>query len=326
MTRIDLEELGRRLRELSVESPEPAVVTARVLEMRRSQHARRSWSIPRPVRPLAAVAGMLLVVWSSFYFCPVAGATLADTPLGSFSTFVLEEAGLASQGAILSEDSSASHSGVTVRLFGVSANPIQMAVLLRFTPLGAEPIFATMTDQFGASYELHGGYGDLRTGDQVLIFAPPNGLTSTLGMRFTLTLTIMDPNHQLVPGSWVIHGIALTHRGLSIPAPEGAKVDGVTVTFSAGREADGIIELPVRLRGITVDQLGLSQKQQPGQVPPLGVEVDSSGRQLDGTFQFAPDSEGISLDILAYGAASHGTYTLQISIQGVGVVTRLISY
>ena len=200
-------------------------------------------------------------------------------------------------------------------------------MLVRFSPAGVELAHATLTDQFGVSYEFHGGYGDLRTGDDALLFAPPNNVTSFLGMRFTLTLALMDSSGQTVPGSWVIHGIALSNTAVNFRPPPSVSVGNVTIQFSGGREADGIIELTARLSGVTVDQLGLSRKQQPGESPPLDVRVsDSSGRVLDGTYVFAPDGDGISIDILAFGAPSHGTYTIRISIQGAGVVTRSIAY
>jgi hypothetical protein len=273
------------------------------------------------------VAGVLLLAWAIFYFAPVTGAALADSPVGPFSTFVLREAGLGNGSAVISQDSSASQSGVTVRLFGVSANPIHTVVLLRFTPAGTGFVYANLTDQFGVSYDIRGGVGDLRTGDIALEFAPPNAVTSTLGMRFTLTMTLDRPDGTVVPGSWVIHGIAVPHSSVAIAAPQPATTGSVRVTFSGGREADGIIELPATLYGVTADQLGLSRKQQPGEEPPLTIEVvDSAGMHLEVPYQLSNSSDRVGIDIFAYGAASHGTYTVRITIKGAGTVERSVSY
>lgn len=91
MTMIDLQELGDRVRRMPIERPDPANVTARLLKLRASVRPRWSWSVPRPIRPLAAVVGVLLLAWEVLYIARVTGAALAGSPVGPFSSFVLQE-------------------------------------------------------------------------------------------------------------------------------------------------------------------------------------------------------------------------------------------
>jgi hypothetical protein len=325
---IDLDELGQRLRELPVEQPDPGAVAARVLANHRSVATRRSWSLPPMVRPFAAVVAGLIVLWGVFYMSPATGAALADAPgVGTFSSFVLQEVGLGSGSSVTPENAVVSQSGVTIRLLGVSANPIHTLLLLNISPKTYLPMGASLTDQFGISYEERGGYGDLRTGDWAAIFAPPSGVASAVGMRFTLTFNGISTGQGVIQGTWAFHGIALVHTGVTFSAPAAAAMGEVTITFSNGRVVDGILEMNARVRGVTMDQLGLSQKQTADAVPPLLVEVyDSGGNQLAVPYDFGPDNTGLSIDVIAYGAADHGRYTLRISIQGFGSVDRSISY
>ncbi|HXN91807.1 MAG TPA: hypothetical protein VN906_10015 [Candidatus Sulfotelmatobacter sp.] len=327
MNLIDLEELGQRVRELPIDRPDAKSVTARVLATRRASPPRRSWSPAPRLRALAAVAAVLVLTWAVFYFSPATGAALADTPVGPFSSFVLQEAGLGNGTAVTSQDASASQAGVSVRLLGVSANPIQTVILLKVSPVDATPVYATLTDQFGTSYEFRGGYGDLRTGDLAEIFAPPSGFASTLGMRFTFTLSGVDAHGSVIPATWTIRGTVLPHGGLTFAAPQPATLGQVTVTFSGGREADGIMQITAHVHGVTTDQLGLSQKQTAGTTPPLTVEViDGKGNALEVPYELVGESGGFAINVLAYGASGHGTYTVRITIQGFGSVERSVSY
>jgi hypothetical protein len=327
MKLIDLDELGQRVRELPIDRPDPDSVTARVLRMRQASPPRPRWSPAPRLRALAAVAGVLVLTWAVFYFSPATGAALADTPVGPVSTFVLQAAGLGNGMTVTSQDASASGSGVSIRLLGVSANSIQTVVLLKVLPVDATPTYATLTDQFGTSYELRGGYGDLRTGDLAEVFAPPSGIATTLGMRFTFTLSGVDAHGAVIPGTWTVRGAVLPHGGVTFAAPQAATLGQVTVTFSGGQEADGIIQMTAHVHGVTIEQLGLSQKQTPGATPPLSVEViDGKGKSLEVPYTLIGESGGFAIDVLAYGASGHGTYTVRITIQGFGSVERAVSY
>jgi hypothetical protein len=187
------------------------------------------------------------------------------------------------------------------------------------------PIGMTLKDQFGWSYEERGGYGDLRTGDLAMMFAPPSFLAQAVGMRFTLLIDGVETGTGTVSGAWTLTGIVVGHGARSFAAPQPATVGRMTVTFSAGQEADGVLELTARIQGVAFDELGLDHKQTSA-VQPLTVTVtDSAGRALDVPFGFGPDPTGITLDIIAYGAGDHGTYTIRISVLGVGSVERSIT-
>jgi len=320
------EDLGRRLRELPITTPDPGSVATRVLHARRPP-APRARPIVRVARPLAAAIMFVFALWGVFYFAPVAGAALADAPgVGSFSSFVLGEAGLGTGNAVTSEDSAASNSGVTIRLIGASANPLRTIVLLRISPATDMPIGMTLKDQFGWSYEERGGYGDLRTGDIAMIFGPPSFVAQPLGMRFTLLIDGVETGTGPVYGAWTLKGTVLAHAARSFAAPQPATDGRLTVTFSAGQEADGVLELTARIQGVTMNQLGISGHKQTSDVQPLTVTVtDSTGRELDVPYGFKPDPTGITIDIIANGAGDHGTYTIRISILSVGSVERSIT-
>jgi hypothetical protein len=321
-----LEELGQRLRELPITTPDAGAVATRVLHARQVPAAR-----PRPIvrvaRPLAVSLLFVVALWGVFYFAPAAGAALADAPgVGSFSSFVLGEAGLGTGNAVTSEDSAAANSGVTIRLIGASANPLRTIVLLRISPATDIPIGMTLKDQFGWSYEERGGYGDLRTGDLAMMFAPPSFLAQPLGMRFKLLIDGVETGTGPVSGAWTLTGTVLAHGARSFAAPQPATDGRLTVTFSAGRESDGVLELTARIQGVTMEQLGIGGHKQTSDVQPLTVTVtDSSGRELDVPFGFGPDPTGITLDIIANGASDHGTYTIRIFVLGVGSVERSIT-
>ena len=327
MSQIDIDELSERLRDLPLEQPDPKAVTLRVLAASRSESTRREWSMPRPVRPLAAAVAALVVAWAVLYFAPATTVALADAPgVGSVSSFVLGAAGLGNGGAVVSESDTAAHTGVRVQLIGISANPIHTVVLLKLSPAGAVPSYATLNDQFGGSYEYRGGFSDLRTGDSAEIFSPPSGVDAALGMRFTITISVLGSDRKALPGTWTVHGIALSHSGITIAPPQPGSAGGASVSFSGGRASDGIIELPVRVRGVTLDQLGISTKQQPGEAPPLNIQVvDKNGKALESTYDLAPDNDGISVTVYAYGSAAHGSYTVRITMLG-SELERSISF
>lgn len=321
-----LEELSQRVRELPITKPDAGSVATRVLHARPIPAPRPRPIVVRVARPLAAVLVIFVALWGMFYFAPAAGSALADTPgVGSFSSFVLGEAGLGTGTSVTSEDSAAANSGVTIRLVGASASPLRTVVLVRVSPARDTPFNATLKDQFGWSYETRGGNGDLRTGDFALVFAPPSFLAQSLGMRFKLSLNSVGSDSGPVLGTWALSGTVLAHSGRSFAAPPPATVGRMTVTFSNGREAAGVLELTARIQGVTMDELGINHKQT-SDVQPLTVTVtDSSGRELDVPYGFGPDPTGVTIDIIAYGASDHGTYTIRISVVGVGSVERSIT-
>jgi hypothetical protein len=320
-----LVELGQRLREVPITRPDADSLTARVLRAQRAPVARTR-PIAWAARPIAAALAGLLGLWGIFYFSPAAGATLASAPgVGSVSSFVLDRAGLGTGSSVTSLDAAATASGVTVHLIGASASPLRTVILYRVSPADYQPTVETLTDQFGTSYEERGGYGDMRTGDWALIFAPPSVLARPLGMRFTLTFTALDSGAGVVVGGkWVLSGTVLSQSGRNFVAPQPAVSGPMSISFTAGHEAAGVLELTAHLRGVTEDQLGLSQKQTTSEAPLTVTVLDSSGKQLEVAYGLTSEQGGFAIDITAFGASDHGAYTLRISVRGVGSVERTI--
>jgi hypothetical protein len=324
-----LDQLGQRLRELPIAAPDSDAVTAHVLAAARRAGAdvapRRRPILTVVVRPIAATLAALVGAWAVLYASPAAGAALAEAPgVGSVSSFVLENAGLGSGTSVTAEDAAAVHSGVTVRLVGASADSIRTVLLVRISPADYNVVGATLSDQFGTSYEELGGYGDLRTGDWALIFAPPSFAAAPLGMRFTLSLNIVrNGEGSVLPGAWRLNGTVLSHAGHTVAAPQSATIGQATVYFTPGTESDGVLQITAHVRGLSPDQIGLSKNAASGG---LTVTVsDSSGRQLHAPTELLGEPGGWAIDIIAYGVTDHGRYTIVISIPGVGSVERRVA-
>jgi hypothetical protein len=241
---------------------------------------------------------------------------------------VLKEAGLGTGSSVTSEDAAAAQSGVTLRLVGAIASPLRTVLLVKITPATYAFVGGTLTDQFGTSYELRDGYGDLRTGDWAIICAPPSFAAGPLGMRFTFTVDGMyDGQGSVVPGTWKVSGTVLSHSGRKVAPPAAASVGSGTMSFSSGTEADGMLEMTAHVRGVPIVQLP-SIKQtgplDPSQILTVAV-TDSSGKQLDASAAPREEPGGWAIDVIAYGVSDHGTYTIAISIPGSGTVSRTVA-
>jgi hypothetical protein len=326
-----LDELEQRLRELPISKPDAAAVTARVLAA--SRHARtvtpRRRINPWSLRPVATAVAALVFVWAVFYFSPAAGAALADAPgVGHVSQLVLNEAGLGTGSSVTTEDASAAQSGVTLRLVGATASSLRTVLLVRISPANATFVGGTLTDQFGTSYEAHDGYGDLRTGDWAIVYAPPSFAAGPLGMRFTFTVNTFDDGQgNLVSGTWKVSGTVLSHSGRRVAAPPSAAIGSGTLSFSSGTEADGVLEMTAHVRGVPIVQIPSGkQTGPPDPTQLLGVVVtDSSGKQLDASAAARGEPGGWAIDIVAYGLSDHGTYTIVISIPGSGTASSTLA-
>jgi hypothetical protein len=328
---IDVEELEQHLRELPISTPDPASVTAYVLA---AQPRVETAPVRRPfnswiLRPVAAGLAGLLFMWAVLYFSPAAGAALAGAPgVGPFSSMVLNEVGLGAGSTVTAEDAAAAHSGVTVRLVGATASPLRTVLLVKVSPAYSTLAGMTLSDQFGFSYYPQGGYGDLRTGDWALVFAPPSCAAAALGMRFTLTLDgVYTSTGQIYPlaGSWKLAGTVLSNAGQTVAAPQSTSLSGGTISFASGTEADGVLEMTAHVRGLPIPQIPSTKQTGPSD-PVLAVDVtDSSGAQLNAWGDARSEDGGWAIDIVAYGLADHGSYTITITIPGSGVIASAIT-
>jgi hypothetical protein len=328
---VDMKELEQRLRELPIDKPDPASVTEYVLAAhplaRTARNPRRSTSWM--FRPVAAALAGLLIMWAVLYFSPAAGAALAGAPgVGPFSSMVLNEAGLGSGSSVTAEDAAAAHSGVTVRLVGATASPLRTVLLVKVSPAYSTFAGMTLTDQFGFSYDEQGGYGDLRSGDWAMIFAPPSFPAEALGMRFTLTLEgIYTDTGQTFPvaGTWKLAGTVLSHAGRTVAAPQSASIGGGTISFAPGTEADGVLEMTAHVRGLPIPQIPTMKQTGPSE-PVFSVAMtDNSGAQLNAWGDARSEDGGWAIDIVAYGLADRGSYAITITIPGAGVIASAIT-
>jgi hypothetical protein len=239
---------------------------------------------------------------------------------------VLDRAGLGTGSSVTSLDTAATSSGVTIHLVGVSADPVRTVVVFRISPATSTPVSVTLTDQFGTTYDERGGYGDMRTGDWALIFAPPSVVARPLGMRFTLSFVgVSGEDGDLVPGRWALTGTVLSHQGRSFAAPQTAVSGPMTITFSSGHVAGGVLELTAHMRGVSADQLGLFQKQTTAEAPLTIALLDRTGKQLVVPYDLTTEPDGFAIYITAYGASDHGVYTIRISVRGIGSIERQIA-
>ena len=178
--------LEQRLQNLVVETPDAGRITARVLSSGRQRRARR---VPRVASLGGATVALLLLI---AYFVPAADAVLADTPIAGN---LLQEAGLTgAAGRITSVGAVADSSGYRLKLVGAYADSTRTVLLLQAQPaiLPLEE-FSVLTDQFGRTYQMHGGYSNSLTGDVIVEFDPLAWPDSITGARITLHVTSIGP-------------------------------------------------------------------------------------------------------------------------------------
>src|SRR5260370_12799985 len=102
-----------------------------------------------------------------------------------------------------------------------------------------------------------------------MIFGPPSFVAQPLGMRFALLIDGVETGTGPVYGAWTLKGTVLAHAARSFAAPQPATDGRMTVTFSAGQEADVVLELTARIQGVTMYQLGISAQRRPSSAQPL---------------------------------------------------------
>jgi hypothetical protein len=258
----DLDPNDPLVRHLSaLDIAEPQTLVSRVLSAQRIAVGRPNRRLRKGGLPLAAVFTLIAANAGASYFSPRYAQALADAPgAGLLTAPILEQAGLATTGAE-PIDVSATNSGYTVRVFGVAADSVRTTLFVKIesadglTALDGALNTPTLTDQFGHTYHLSGGYGT-----PVLPFEPLVGPAATLGARLTLHVdSISLPGAigqplNTVNGSWDLRLNASSAGGSDLSLPSSVLAGDTTYTFDAVRLTSSVLEVRWTVTGGAVER------------------------------------------------------------------------
>jgi hypothetical protein len=320
---IDMESFEQRLRQLPIPHPDPQKVTATVLA---KVHASRR-STPPAVRFAVALSVVVAILGGTLYFVPAAGAALASAPGARVAAeWLFRSIGLGDGTSVSPQTASVSSSGYTVRLVGLYADAFRTIAIVRITPSAYAWPDATLTDQFGQSYELLGGTGDSRTGEQALEFRPISGLASLTGARLTLHLTsVQIDGAKHVRGDWSLTGTVVRQSDRTISTPTGGYIGQTRVDFKDLARSTTAVHLTIRVAPASVLSMPppdhtLGKPSRPG----IDVAmVDSAGVVHEALEREWTDGATGTVDCVIFDIAP-GTYQLRLALSG-GTLVRTIS-
>jgi hypothetical protein len=324
------DKLAQRLKDLPLEEPEARVVSARVLRETRVVTPAPSRVPFRPRRfRLAAIAALLVaslpLAWGFLYFSPATAVALADAGgARGFSSFVLDGVGLGTGGSVTAQSSSASGPNFRVRLVGAYADPIRTVILVNLSP--ADTTFdATLRDQFGITYELHSGLGDLRTGDWAFEFSPASWLAAITGMRFTLDIRDVPMGFSIAQKPLTLRGIVLVNGGHELSTPAAGPIGQGHIKFGAVRYAGRVLAFDAKVSGIPDKELNQEFPKGSDKVALLIVlNPDDGGPGIMATSYGSSSSGGPSALSVYFVNVDPGTYVLSITIYGEGTLERTV--
>jgi hypothetical protein len=316
--------LAQRLRELPLDHPRPELIASRVL----GAAARPSPSrlLPRLAVAAAIVLAALPVAWGVLYMSPATAAALADASgPGGFSSEILDHVGLGTGSSITAQGSSATSSSYRVQMVGAYADSIRTVILLKMSPAALASSDVRLTDQFGFTYNLTEGEGNLMTGDQALTFQPASPIASVTGMRFTVTFNQASLlSGETVSGAWTVQGVVLLKSGTRLATPASGTLGSGTVTFTEVRYSGRVVSIRAEVRGLSLE--GFTQEVTPDSKghPRFSIEL----APIDGGAAGPVNSLGLSSsgDVTEVEALAlnidPGTYLLTLSLEGVGQLQR----
>jgi hypothetical protein len=311
------DQLAQRLRELPLDEPRPERITSRVLGA--AARPAPSRLVPRLAIAAAILVAAVPVAWGVLYFSPATAAALADASGPGFSHEILDNFGLGTEN-ITAQNSSATSSGYEVQLVGAYADSIRTVVLLKSDPPVYASGFMQLTDQFGTTYYLHNGEGNLLTGDQVLSFEPASWLAMNTGMRFTLTfneLELLDGSS--VRGSWTVKGVVLLKTGTLLHAPPPGPLGRGMVRFTEVRYVGRVISIQAEVRGVSLDGEVPPMKQGAKPSPRFQVELAPIDGSLGKPASFGWGSSGDVTKLqLLFVNVDPGTYYVILTLAGEG--------
>jgi hypothetical protein len=324
MTQTD-DRLAERLRELTLDRPDPRSLASRVLAV--AAQPERQQAIPRPLLVAAAMLVAIAGAWGVLYFSPITGAALADASGGSATASdVLRAVGLGAGATVSAQNSTATASGYRIQLVGASTDSIRTVVLLKITPADAMSfVGVNLSDQFGSSYELLEGVATTNTGDEALVFGPPRGLAARTGLRFSVDLRLVSTRAGgTVPGAWKVSGTVLPDAGTLLDPPAPGGLGAGTVTFRQPRSAGGVLAVSADIAGLSTEQLGASVPSGgKAQLALQAVLVDPTGTELPMNIRVS-GADGVSrFDAVAFGIHP-GTYRLRLTLASGGSLERIL--
>jgi hypothetical protein len=312
--------LEDRLQKLSVETPDAGRVAARVLSRASRRRARR---LPRALAAGVATIALLVLV---AYFVPAAGTAIASVPLAGD---LLRDAGLVgAAGRITSVGSESTSSGYTLKLVGAYADTTRMVLLVHADPpigIGG-PLATQLTDQFGRSYSLQGGTGNLKTGDSVLQFdalAWPDGIA---GARITLRVSSVNTADETGPGqpvagSWTLPATLGVDEGTTLALPSPATLGSAHYRFTSVSYTPATVSIGIEVTGVSFDYLSLGIPDGRGKpTAALNIDlIDPNGQVINGNSSMSDDFLGrVQIHLNGFRLGAHGRYVLRVSYAGVG--------
>lgn len=327
------DQLAQRLRELPLEHPRAELITSRVLQAGGAQRlgtvaARRSPSrlMPRLAIAAAILLAALPVAWGVLYLSPATAAALADASgPGGFSGEILDHFGLGTAN-ITAQNSSATSSGYKIQLVGAYADSIRTVVLVKVDPSAFAAGFEQLTDQFGTTYHLTMGEGNLESGDQVLSFEPASWLASVTGMRFTLTLNqILLDGGQPVAGSWAMKGVVLLKTGTVLKTPAPGSLGSGTVTFTEARYSGRAVSIRAQVRGVSLEGVTQDTPESKGHLR-FRIELTpiAGGAALtESSLRMSQIGDTTEVQAIALNV-DPGTYVVTLTLEGVGQLQRTL--
>ena len=308
------EALEQRLRHLTVAAPDAGRITARVLSAVPPSRSNRTLRIAVAPAVLAALTALVV------YFVPAAGIAVAEVPLAGD---LLRDAGLlAVHDRITSVGSSSSSSGYTVTLVGAYADSTRTVLLVNCRPaavtLGPD---ATLTDQFGRTYNAMNGTGDSLSGENVLEFEPLAWPISITGARITLHMSTIETSAAAtgeVSGSWTLTGTLGLDESAALAPPGAATLGDAHFTFKSVTYTPASIEIQLDETGVSFEQLGRIVPDGLKGRPAFEMNVfDPSGANITGGASMSDDFLGVvHIKVVAFRVGGRGDYTLRITYSG----------
>ena len=326
-----LDLLEQRLADLTIATPDPGRITARVLS--RSSMPRRL----RFARVAAVVAATAIIALGVLYFVPAADAALADAPIAGG---LLRDAGLVGAGDRVTAVGAVSTSfGYRLELVGAYADSSRTVLLLHSEPaIWLTSFDPELKDQFGRSYRMGSATGNALTGNLVLEFEPMAWPDSITGARITLHITSVAPvtcvgsstvnpvctNHRPVGGSWTLPATVGVDEGAALALPAPARLGPATYRFTSARATAATIAFDIEVVGLKANDLDRRIANGEKGIAVFTIDLLSpTGDIVDGSYTLSDNEQGVEVHFLGY-RFTPGDYHVHISYLGSGELDQVL--